>query len=325
MNAPKVILAVVLAVTAAPRPADACSPIPPIGSRMVTPAPDVLAPTNTEIRIEYGGEYYGPGLEEALVRPLGGMPVDATVEVRHGGWRQLVVVRPLMALAPATTYEVLDKVVFPCSWPSEPCIAPESAVVATFTTAAGTDAVPPTFAGITDVTTEWVSCDQDACCGPYFAFVATLHWEEGEDDWANGSVRYNIYRSSPGGDELVVSRDDARTGGYFCSGVSWAQIPGEFTLADGERDYWVRAVDLAGNEDSNTVRVPITISCTPPPIDAGPTPPPDAAPPAPDAPAPPLDDDGGCSCRTAPRPGGPAALLPLLLLSLSRVSRSRRR
>ena len=107
-------------------------------------------------------------------------------------------------------------------------------------------------------------------------------WDGASDDFSTATVRYNVYAD----DALVVPMTSQGAVGFqLCSG----QLSGTGPFADfegGSGKYRVRAVDLAGNEDTNNVTQEVTVSC---------------------------GSGSGCACVTAG--GSPSELaVPLLLV-----------
>jgi hypothetical protein len=304
------VAAVGIAVVAAPRPADACSPL--TFSRMSTlPADGATGvPTNTQVAIEYAGSNAEAALTQLVVRPMGGQGIaaPASVVAESGAGRVLVLAKPASALTPNTKYEVLDKFPnLPCA--SSPC-AGAAHVVATFTTGDGPDTKAPTFAGLTSVPRKAQSCDNTACCGPYTAVELDLMWDPATGE--TGEVRYNVYSDN----KLVLARVTSAKAFIQCSGTgAQATTPGAILFGTGSiGQVYVRAVDLAGNEDDNFIEFLPRLLCLEFPGDAGVD-----VPDAPGSSAPGTGTGGGCAVAGSGGGAGPA----LLLLALLAVRRRR--
>jgi hypothetical protein len=204
-------------------------------------------PTNAQVRLDYDG-FETTGLQDVEVRPVGGAALTTTIALLgNAGYplRHLVVVRLQAPLAPQTQYEVRAG----------------STVVSTFRTGDGADTMPPTFAGIASVTTSVTDCASSACCGPNRIAYVHMGWGGVSDDFSTATVRYNVYAGSA----LVVPMTSGRAVGYqVCSGeLTGAGPSGDFQVGSG--GYRVRAVDLAGNEDTNNVTQDVMVSCAPQP------------------------------------------------------------
>jgi hypothetical protein len=298
---------VLLLAAARPTPAGACSPPPPYSAFGVVPRNGATSvPTNVKVRINHLLDE--PVWREFIIRPVGGEAVAVTrSELANAfhAWRHVTVLTPDAPLAPATTYEIAGKLRPGCVGAGD-CIAETYQVHATFTTGAGPDTTPPTFAGIRSIVTpEREVCTTSGCCGPYTGLGFDIDWDEATDD--TGIAAYHIYE----GDRRV----SVLGGGGFalCSGHLQGGGPGaDFVYAESGR-YVVRAVDLAGNEDTNDVGIDLVLDCA-----AG-------TPAAPNTPLDPntpravagdddLDGEGGCA--VGGRPAGGWLALFLLLVSL---------
>lgn len=233
----------------------ACSFVGPgIFSRSVWPGPDQHPPTNTRIVVSYkmGADFLGfdvpkVGPDVALLDG-DGTPVAFSFEVVASQ----VVIRPATALLPNHLYQIADRRTVPCDQTQNECtLANESLAFASFTTGPGADTAPPAFAGLASIAPgDRLSCDNGACCGTYDVHSIGLSWLAGLDDSAGGDLRYNVYRragDAPAAMSLLaglVTGTELR-GFQTCSG----QFPGSLEMSPGT--YVVRAVDWAGNEDSN--------------------------------------------------------------------------
>ncbi len=304
-------------------PAHACEPaLTWISNRSVFPRDGAHGlPLNARLQVSFSGSTEQFGAYEVRLRPVGGAAI-ALHTSPYGGMGVLVI--PDTPLEPATTYELLDNAIQPCS-ASTPCIGPELQVIATVTTGTVVDTTPPVFAPSFTGTTNFETCDSSACCGPYQAIDYFLDWTDATDD--QGAVYYEVLKDDapPPGRLTGEIR-----GAVICDGDTAARPPGaDFIGGDGS--FVVRAVDMAGNVTASAP-VPIHVSCHPPvhPCDGGPgnwegdagrrddgghAETPEHAP-----------ADPGCGCRVgAPGPhvGARAALLALLGLALLRSRRKR--
>lgn len=250
-------------VWACPRVASACSaPGPGIFVRTVDPPDGATGvPTNAEVLVRYKGTF---DLDPQVRIRQPGMPVlDADVKQISGftlGDDELFIVRPTAALAANTTYEVLDRVTVPCT----DCTLGGFEVVATFTTGTGTDTSPPDFAGLASLDSN--QGQNSGTCGDYTYLTFALSWKSASDDEPTAWLRYNVYNTRG----LIAARvsSDQITGETICSGrADFDPLEADFEAGTGL--YWVRAVDLAGNEDQNTHEL-ATGSCGTPALpDAG--------------------------------------------------------
>jgi hypothetical protein len=273
----RLVVLVALLVCIEARPASACEPVP-TQLREVLPADGASGvPTNAQVRLDYYGSET-TGLENVEVRPVGGTALATTIALLgNAGYplRLLVVVHLQAALAPQTQYEVRSG----------------STIVSTFRTGDGADTTPPTFAGIASITTSVMDCQSSACCGPNRIAYVNLRWGAASDDFSVGMVRYNVYGI---GGALVVPMTSAQVVGYHvCSGELTGSGPSG-TFQAGSGGYRVRAVDLAGNEDTNDVTQDVMVTCASP--DGGG----DGS----------SSSAGGCASTTG---GSPALAIPLLL------------
>jgi len=229
--------------------AQACSiAAPGISSRSVWPGPEQAVPTNARLVVRYnmtGTPLNIPAFgSDLLLLETNGSEVAASTEVLGS----TVVIRPEGGLQPNHAYQLADRRTIPCSGIGvDPCpLAADPQVFASFTTSAVVDTAAPVFGGITNIgATSHQTCNSDACCGTYDIYSVEASWPTASDDVAAGDVRYNFYRRE--GSSLVLIQElvggTSAYGNVACSG-SWGAslVPG---------DYVVRAVDWAGNEDSN--------------------------------------------------------------------------
>jgi hypothetical protein len=246
----KLVVIATLLVWADAAPASACEPSPPTHQLDdVLPADGATeVPTNAEVRLEYQGFVIPTtGLQDVVVRPVGGAALVTSVAMLdNAGYssRHLVVVHLQAPLAPQTQYEV----------------EAEGAVVSTFRTGDGADTMAPTFAGIASITTSVSECLSSSCCGPNRVAYVHMGWGGVSDDFNIRMVRFNVY-GIDGALVVPMTSGSASVIGYqLCSGQFSGSGPlGNFEADSGE--YHVRAVDLAGNEDTNDVTRDVTDPC----------------------------------------------------------------
>jgi MYXO-CTERM domain-containing protein len=288
--------------------ARACTPPPPFGPIGVIPGDGATGvPTNVKVRLRYNGMPYAPEATDVIVRPVGGQAVAATVTSRTGGnFRKSLLIVPEAPLAPNTPYEVAGRIKPSCQ---TDCISPTHVVYVTFTTGAGPDTTPPTFAGVIDLAVQPLySCKdgQAPCCGEYTGHSFALAYGTATDD--TGIAGYDVYKDS----EFVES--DEKAGFALCGGIySGGPIFGFFGTRGA---YTVHAVDWAGNVDTNSAYRALDYSCAGGP-DAGVSTPDGAGG---DGSGGNLtgDEDGeGCSVGGRPT-GGALLLLGVALLAIRR-------
>lgn len=247
------LAAVALAALTAPRPARACSILRGLQLGSVWPedgSQDVPA------NVRFVVTYYGQPLfaEDSIamraleIRPAGGgaaVPVLVTdVAAVARPLRFLLSVQPAADLEAGKDYELLGRIVKNSCGGGCP-IEPTPVPIARFRTAPA-DHEAPTFAGATGLMTgvEW--CDSDACCGARDGYVVYF-----TKDAASEPALYAVYAA---GSTAMIALGEVELF-YSCSGNSIHGMP----LAPGE--YVVRAVDRAGNEDTNQRRVKVELRC----------------------------------------------------------------
>jgi hypothetical protein len=300
------LLGVVL-LAASARPAQACTVAQSaLTGRTFWPRSGELLATNGQVTVRYEGQWAeSSGLLAALaselqLRPVGGQPIAVTTTVADG----LLVVRPDKVLAPNQAYELLDQRPIPCSLMTVDCAGRgQWMVVASFTTTAGPDMEAPPFAGLATVVWSALEfCSTSACCGPFRGFPVTLSWPATTDQGA--PVLYRLYRRGNGGAlERTATTEATSLRGFFsCMPNSTGWYP--IVLTPGT--YLVRAVDNAGNEDSNTTEQVLLDRCT--------------------APAASVPRDAGGGCTVTPRVHGARGLLggPVLMIALAALRQRRR-
>lgn len=230
----------------APSPADACSAgIPTIAS--VSPRPGAVdVPLNARVVVTYEW-LYSP--VTVTLREAGGDEVIATPISLPGG----VALKPTTALAPDTTYEILDTLREDCF--TYPCGDDEPEVISTFTTGSVEDVQPPGLSGLhSPVVSPIDRCESDACCGPYVMRRWSLAWDQASDD--HGIAGYAVYAGKPA--TLISFKSGLRLqGATLCEGA----LRGPLTDVGPKTRLVVRAVDLAGNEAGDDEGVELLAPC----------------------------------------------------------------
>ena len=274
-----------------PRPARGCSTIGPgINTRSTWPGPDSAIPTNARFVVSYfpggsGVPTFGPDL---MLLDADGTQIPTTME----GGGSSVVIRASGDLLPNHGYQLADRRTIPCNAITGDCaLAATPQVFASFTTGPGADTVAPTFAGVTGVAVaNHLTCNSDACCGTYDAYVAEASWAAGSDDLAGSDIRYNVYRGSSLTLVAALVPGTSTSGTRICSGSF-----GDGAFQPG--DYVVRAVDWAGNEDTNVAARHLDDPC---------------------------NSGGGCSLAASPPPSDRSSWLSLVAMAIV-AGRLRRR
>lgn len=253
-----------LAVAGVEAETRACSLAPPgIYSRDIWPGQDAHPPVNTRVIVRYGLGPTGFGTQPAPIGPDlvlldgDGSVVPTTQEIAGGD----VILRPDAPLLPNHGYQVADRRTVPCNNAialQDTCTLTDAPVAfSSFTTGTAADGTAPTFAGIASSSVgAHEVCDNDACCGPYDVHHVDLLWAAAADDVAGADVRYTVYHRD-GATLTPVATWVAGTklaGAAWCSGA-W----GSPSLSRGS--YIVRAVDYAGNEDTNSVALELGDPC----------------------------------------------------------------
>lgn len=248
----RVVLAVgVLAVSFVSREAEACSG--PSGTlSLIDFHPRDAAtnvPLNAQLFLTYSGNASAEqkvAARDVVLKAQGGAEVALTAQELAGANRLVlqVVLKPGAELSPNTLYEVRSRV---SASGCIDCSAESPELIATFTTGTTRDETAPTFAGLTGVDLQdEESCGDSGCCGPYEGRWTSLQFTEPTDP---NLVGLRIYRDSTSNAPLTIR---GRRGFIVCGGnVTSTSLYGDFVLSPGS--YFVRAIDLAGNEDGNTV------------------------------------------------------------------------
>ena len=259
-------LSITLLLAAAPlaRRAEACSaPYPGLSGRALYPADETSGvPLNARIVVRYRvgrelGNGFPPLGPDLALRVANGAAVAVTSELIGTGsyWNTetLVILRPSQPLAAGTSYEVLDRRgKIPCDIFANDCALGDPAVFARFATGSASDSVAPQFAGVNPlIVGAFDRCDSSACCGPYVSRSFGITWTRGQDDVAGQAVRYNLYRVGDAGP--VASLIDSDGIGLAVSCMGTGVYPQSLMVRTGT--YFVRAVDWAGNEDTNDIQV----------------------------------------------------------------------
>lgn len=242
----------------APAPADACSMGLPERTSVSPKAGAVDVPLNTRVIVLYE-RLYSP--VTVTLREAGGDEMIATTTSLPGG----VVLEPTTALAPDTTYEILDTLREDCFHIH--CGDDEPEVVSTFTTGSVEDLQPPVFSGLhSPIVSPVDRCECDACCGPYVMRRWSLAWDQASDD--HGIAGYAVYAGTPA--TLISFKSGLMLlGATLCEGA----LRGPQTEVGPKTRLVVRAVDLAGNEADDNEGVELIAPCEDEveETDAGPT------------------------------------------------------
>jgi MYXO-CTERM domain-containing protein len=245
--------------------AHACSPFR-YALEQISPADGATeVPLNTEIRLTYMAAD-STGIDDVLtdikLRAADGAIIDLDAQLlkNDGGSARSMVVASLAAeLAPGTQYEILSRIAHPCAeFDQVACTLEEHQAVASFTTGTASDTTAPSFAGPTHISAWYEACGQPGCCGPSEAVVFHIGWQPATDDTPADTIRYHVYRAQT----RVASYVATATGVLKCSN-DWFETEklGDFVGENGT--YYVRAVDMAGNEDSNSVALEVNLRCDP--------------------------------------------------------------
>lgn len=260
------LLTLVGAVWIEPPAAHACTaPTPGIRTRHVFPSDKASAvPLNARVLVFYGAhssvvpiDQLGSDLELVTEH---GAPVlvtrEATTTATNAWDRQIVVIlQPREPLAAGRRFEIRDRRHVPCGPPygsDPPCALGTPTSFASFTTGSATDVTPPTFAGLSALTAgSREVCDGSGCCGAQISQLFAASWQPSVDDVAGKDVLYNVYAA---GTLLVgLQRETMLSLAVQCNG------PGSspFAVRTHPGPHTVRAVDWAGNEDTNTVSLAV--------------------------------------------------------------------
>lgn len=281
-----VVGAAALVVATRAREARACSPAAPGLTYRVLfpPAGSTAVPLNPRLLVRYG-----TGGNFQLVRDAGVSTLMDGLELRHesgtpvpiqkttlvsSAYRlqrdQAVVIQPLQPLQPETVYQVWDRLAqIPCGRSDQAaCAFGEPQLVASFTTGTASDITPPQFAGVTSLEPGVVvDCRDSGCCGPYLLRILSAKWTAADDAVSGGSVLYNLYAEGSSAPLAALIGGTQLSLAYYCSR---ALGPGDISSLPIELGrYVVRAVDWAGNEDSNTAVFEVTGSCASAPVGDG--------------------------------------------------------
>ena len=262
-----------VAVTGIARGQDDCSsPAHGIRSRALYP-PDgsVGVPLNAMVTVRYlRSSSYPPDDElraNLVLQPKNGQPVELVRDVFPAGGsaytETAVRLKPVQPLLPGTSYEVLDRYTIPCG-PVDPCQLGAHAVFASFTTGTASDVSAPQFAGAVSLAVR-----PFFQCPGYSNRPFALGWDKATDDLAGQVLAYNIYRD---GETLPLASYLTATSATLavsCDVVSGQVFPNfiratfsrNYTGRNESGSYYVRAVDWAGNQDTNQATLRIVDPC----------------------------------------------------------------
>jgi len=255
-----VAAAVATLLASRPRAARACSPPGPLRLGTIWPPGGATAvPANVRFVVTYQGlpsnaEQMAAVLELSI-RPLGGSAtVPVLVRSLAGGLRSetRVSVQPMSDLAVGQDFELLGRVGPPSS-SGFSTIEPTPVPMLQFRTGLA-DRTAPVFAGASGFSATPDLCDSTACCGPHNGYNITFTTPT--------LTEPAILAVYPAGGGEILALDRWWSLFYPCSGTGQ-----DIELRAGE--YVVRAVDEAGNEDSNDRRVRLDLPCPALAVDAG--------------------------------------------------------
>jgi MYXO-CTERM domain-containing protein len=301
-------------IAALARPGRACSPpVPPpqgYSSRQTLPEDGATGvPSNARISVSYATqriaalEYIDPHLE---LRDSSGNVVPARFASLRQNGSLLETLTPDDPLV-AGTYQILDLLSATCDTDQiSQCRSTEPTVIGSFTASDTADTATPTFAGATGVEATYHPFHHFSDCGGNDAYLLYgVQWAAATDDRSTSWLRYNVYNDR---DELQgVAAAPPVTIYTGCSNYLGDPVT---PVDPTQRTFYVRAVDIAGNEDANRLLV-VGATCE------------EAAPPEPEEQD---EDDGGCNAAGA-GPGaatGALGAMPLLIAGLALRGRRRR-
>ncbi|MBU52748.1 MAG: hypothetical protein CL920_29000 [Deltaproteobacteria bacterium] len=251
-------------------------PTSSINSRTTLPVDGMKdVPTNTDILLEYKYTLFSGGgggfsIDETF-RLLDAKGKEVTLKKRIGAsrttgyWgRYVVILEPSAELSPNTTYTLSSNLSkLPCALPSG-CQPGDFSKIMSFHTGAASDKTPPSFRGIEKLSgCEPASqCRSSACCGPYVQRTFALYWKSSKE--AASSIRYNVYGDGVLFFERISTTSFAVT--VSLSGTSFT--PSSWSvLRSAPQKVTVRAVDMAGNEDTNRNSFDVPKVCSQIPVD----------------------------------------------------------
>lgn len=227
-----------------PRPADACSPVPPgVHQRDTLPllgASEV--PINARITVRYLSKQVTLPATLALLDEAGTeVPVDVVTIAEGAGQTvsrgafTIVVLTPRQALAVDTRYSLVDRLRLESECPATggaPCTG-DPVEITYFTTSLGPDTTPPISVGAM-IATDYTPLDGNSCLATaevsHSASVVGV-----VDEQPPVTIRYNLY--------------DAQ-GQRFASLLSDIWVSHACPAEGGAIDtFTIRAVDIAGNEE----------------------------------------------------------------------------
>jgi len=247
------------AAAAVPTVADACS-FPRGVRRVDTLPPDRAAdvPLNAGVHVTYQtfGEPW-PYEQHLTLRAAGTTAIIPAQLIREPmPWSTSVTLQPDGLLAPETTYEVLDTVPADCLQPIAECPAGAPAVIATFTTGTTIDRGAPST-GAVALDSAFEDADASGCSWGASRLVHRIAVAGARDDRPASWLRVRIYdaegRPLTGAFSLDhLNRIDnplaAVALGHECTGGPGG--PPSYLIPVANDQVIVRAVDLAGNEDT---------------------------------------------------------------------------
>lgn len=284
-----------LCLLMAPTLGDACSNVSgtSLERKAIFPGDQsVNVPTNTQLTIHYNyrGPTSGPSavdfkkaewksawdiMKNVVLREKGGASIKLTLnrENHNEAIRWISVSWKLdKALKPNTTYEVLTG---PSNCVPPHCKKSSLKVAATFVTGKLEDKTPPSFQGLGALNVKEEVCN-DSCCvvnGKKYD-ILRFQWKSAQDTHtARPQIRYRIYRANNPSTPLFEVSKTSNTSAWGTGTGSDFLIRTEFACGDARSQAFflfgvkpmdhliVRAVDLAGNEDTNTTAQRYTPTC----------------------------------------------------------------
>jgi hypothetical protein len=134
------------------------------------------------------------------------------------------------------------------------CVRPTREVIATFETGTRTDTSAPAFGGLGHIEESRPSGASGTECGHFSGIRFSLYWTEAIDEDAT-AYRVEIDGLSVG---MALPGQPPPTGFVLCAGYPDVSFGARATRGP----YHVAALDLAGNEDDNTVTMGVS-ECPP--------------------------------------------------------------
>ncbi|MDX2024253.1 MAG: hypothetical protein SF187_28685 [Deltaproteobacteria bacterium] len=164
------------------------------------------------------------------------------------------------SLAPNTAYEITDLIAsVPCGNGSiDPCRWGDPVVIGTFTTSAVADERPPTKPGKPTVKFADDKCDNDSCCGPYAARIASVSWPSSIDPDTGKPVAHVLSKDN----KVIAQKLGDSIALNVCGRSPFALnvSPSDFT-ARATGTYTIRAIDRTGalSTESSSFEIPSDI------------------------------------------------------------------